>query len=79
MSCMDFLDFKTNTIYEWIIDSGATYHITPNEELLIANNGIHNNVGVEVPIGKRCGIKSIGVVKILEGEELKNVLHVPDL
>lgn len=79
MSGMDSLDFKTGLVYEWIIDSGATHHINPNEKLLIANRGTHNSVRVQVPTGKKCDIKSIGVVKILEGEGLKNVLHVPYL
>jgi len=77
-SGMDSFDFTTYKVYKWIIDSGATHHITPNEELLIANRGTHNSAGVQVPTGKRFDSKSIGVVKILEGAKLKNVLHVPN-
>lgn len=80
MSGIASLDSQTGQVCEWIIDSRATHHITPNEELLIASRRIQdtNTDGVQVPTGNRCNIRNIGITKVLEGHELKNVLHVPN-
>ncbi|XP_015169404.1 uncharacterized protein [Solanum tuberosum] len=43
MSGMASLNSKPSRVYEWIIDSGATHHITPNEELMTAIRRIQGN------------------------------------
>uniref|UniRef100_A0A3Q7HKF6 CCHC-type domain-containing protein n=1 Tax=Solanum lycopersicum TaxID=4081 RepID=A0A3Q7HKF6_SOLLC len=68
MSGMASLNSKTSRFYEWIIDSGATHHITPNEETLNTISRVQGNSsdGVQVPTGSRCDIKGIGNAQVLE-------------
>ncbi|XP_004240253.2 uncharacterized protein [Solanum lycopersicum] len=62
ISGMASVNSKTSRVYEWIIDSGATHHITPNEEILTTIKRVQGNSsdGVQVPTGSRCDIKGIG-------------------
>ncbi|KAF3662745.1 hypothetical protein FXO38_11003 [Capsicum annuum] len=66
--------------YKWIIDSGATHHITPFRKLLSALKSLTNqsNNKVQVPTEGRCEVENTGGVSILEGQKLQDVLHVPD-
>ncbi|XP_075099888.1 uncharacterized protein LOC142176373 [Nicotiana tabacum] len=65
---------------DWILDSGASYHITFHKEIMhdIKDCSSHNNSGVQVPTGNKCKVTHIGSVSILDNEVLKDVLHVPD-
>uniref|UniRef100_A0A3Q7G8R1 Reverse transcriptase Ty1/copia-type domain-containing protein n=1 Tax=Solanum lycopersicum TaxID=4081 RepID=A0A3Q7G8R1_SOLLC len=42
------LNSKTSRVYEWIIDSGATHHITHNEEMLTTIRRIQGNCSGEI-------------------------------
>nr|XP_009792311.1 PREDICTED: uncharacterized protein LOC104239381 [Nicotiana sylvestris] len=62
---------------EWIIDTGASYHITPYKELLTTFRTLknQNNNRVQVPTGGRVEITSIGDAVILGSYKLENILH----
>ncbi|KAG5617557.1 hypothetical protein H5410_017381, partial [Solanum commersonii] len=55
MSGMNSLDFKTDTVYEWIIDSGAIHHITPNEDHVYSNEDVVLDTTMVEP--SVCGIE----------------------
>ncbi|OIT08991.1 hypothetical protein A4A49_58033, partial [Nicotiana attenuata] len=65
---------------EWIIDSGASHHITPCKELLDELRSLEKQQDsrVQVPTGSRSSIACAGSTKILGGQKITNVLHVPD-
>ncbi|KAH0678951.1 hypothetical protein KY284_020036 [Solanum tuberosum] len=71
---------KLNTNVEWIVDSGASHHITCCDTYLKDSNPMiqSENNRVEVPTGSKIQIEHIGDSVILGDHTLKNVLHVPD-
>ncbi|OIT04807.1 hypothetical protein A4A49_65077, partial [Nicotiana attenuata] len=64
----------------WIIDTGASHHVTPHKEVLdnIRKIENQNNSAVQVPTGGKCHVEHTGNVKMLDELILKDVLHVPD-
>lgn len=62
----------------WIIDTGASNHVTGNESHLF---DIHDNVAcpVGLPDGKKIVATKKGRVRLFENLYLKNVLYVPTL
>ncbi|OIT29853.1 hypothetical protein A4A49_57974, partial [Nicotiana attenuata] len=68
------------SIEEWIVDSGATYHITHNKEILsnVRSMKGQEHSGVQLPTGVRAEIKHAGSAGVLGKENVKNVLHVPN-
>lgn len=66
--------------YEWIIDSGASHHITHCRKALTNHKAVKdsNCNKVEVPAGAKIHIEGTGSAKILGNITLKDVLHVPD-
>ena len=73
-----FCMFTSFGNHNWIIDSGATDHITYDLSLL------HNVKAVQVPCyitlsnGKKAQVKNIGSLFLNQGLELENVLHIPE-
>ena len=71
-----------NTETKWILDSGCSFHMTPNKSWF---EELDEQVGVSVLLGnnKSCEITGIGSVrfKLHDGAErvIKNVRLVPDL
>ncbi|XP_071728760.1 uncharacterized protein [Rutidosis leptorrhynchoides] len=67
-----------DTLNSWIIDSGASDHITNREEWL--DNVIsHKTIGpVIIPNGNSVPVERIGNVKLTDGISLKRVLNVPE-
>lgn len=65
---------------EWIVDSGASYHITLCKELLCEIKGLEEDLSdkVQAPIGGRSQIPSAGSTTIFGLSKMKNVLYVPD-
>ncbi|XP_060183222.1 uncharacterized protein LOC132613193 [Lycium barbarum] len=63
--------------YEWIVDSGASHHITPSKELLHALRNLSDQKGnqVQIPTEGKSHIESAGNAMILEGQKIQNVLH----
>jgi len=67
--------------HTWIIDSGASHHITFDRECLdevFKTTSSGENGGVQVLNGGRCEVTHTGSTKILRSHKLKNVLFVPD-
>jgi len=65
---------------KWIIDSGATHHITYCENLLSDCRKLLESSSnkVQVPTRSKIHVEHVGNAVILENCRLKNVLHVPD-
>lgn len=63
---------------DWIIDSGASDHITPHFELLHSVQPLKIPRLITMPNGKQSKITHIGSVKLTPTLTLCNVLHVPD-
>ena len=60
----------------WIIDSGATDHISKVSPTPDGNRPKHNFV--ELPNGEKTRIDSVGTIKLSDSLTIKDVLHVPD-
>ena len=64
--------------HSWIIDSGASDHITPNLSLFLDKRPILQQCHIIMPNGSPTQIKRIGFVQIGPNLVLKDILHVPD-
>ena len=71
-----FLTYFANR--DWIIDSGASDHITPNLEMLTSVQKLSNPGYITMPNGKHSRIAHIGSVRLSPTLLLTNVLHVPE-
>ena len=73
--------FSTNIASHcWIIDSGASHHITANEHLLKNSKcmaGSHQDK-VNLPTGDKASITHIGDTHLFNNEVIKDVLCVPE-
>ncbi|OIT33194.1 hypothetical protein A4A49_56054, partial [Nicotiana attenuata] len=67
------------SLCEWVVDTGASHHITCDKEILsnIENIEQHRNHKVQIPTGSKCSVTHKGKTSILQGYELKDVLYVP--
>jgi len=63
---------------DWIIDSGASDHITPHLPLLSSVHQLKTPGYITMPNGKQSKIAHIGSVQLTPTLLLSNVLHVPD-
>ena len=63
---------------DWIIDSGASDHITPNLDILTSVHKLSIPGFITMPNGKHSKIAHIGSVQLTPTLLLTNVLHVPD-
>lgn len=64
------------TLY-WIIDSGATDHISPSSHLL-DKKSLSMFESVQMPNGGKATIESIGSIRVNPHIKLDDVLHVPN-
>lgn len=66
--------------YEWIIDSGVTYHITSCKYLLAELKYLdaQNLDIIQLPIENKAQIAGMGKFIIQGGHILKEILHVPN-
>ncbi|KAL2944439.1 Retrovirus-related Pol polyprotein from transposon RE1 [Bienertia sinuspersici] len=62
---------------EWIVDSGATHHMTGNKDLLTGMKSVNQHQHINRPNGGTSEIKRVGEVNFLNGLTLKNVLYLP--
>lgn len=62
----------------WIIDSGATDHITCSRELIEEEKGAGNQLPVQIPNGQNLAVKSIGKANLPNGLRINKVLYIPD-
>lgn len=69
---------KVYTTNSWVIDSGATEHITCNENYLynLVENGL--SLPVKIPNGESIPVKNIGNARLPNGLDIKCVLNVPN-
>ena len=63
---------------KWIIDSGATDHITPNLHCFSSYTPLAHNSFITMPNGKQAQIHHIGTIALTPSLTLYNALHVPD-
>nr|XP_033510341.1 uncharacterized protein LOC117275089 [Nicotiana tomentosiformis] len=65
---------------EWVVDSGATHHITSNLELLSDVKCIikTDRDRVHLPTGEQADITHIGSATLLDKREIKDVLYAPN-
>ncbi|MFS7957032.1 putative RNA-directed DNA polymerase [Helianthus anomalus] len=68
---------KSNHTDDWIIDSGATEHITHEIKTLKIKTGSEGEEPVTIPNGDAIPVKGRGDCTLKEGLELKDVLYVP--
>lgn len=78
-------NFTTNPVNEWIMDSGASRHMTPNRSYFSSFNEI-NDVTVKLGNHEKLDVKGIGTIEIEKWVNRKwiagridNVWYVPDL
>ena len=62
----------------WIIDSGASDHITPHLNLFFSFQPLKNPAYITMPNGKHSRVSHIGSVRLTSILIFPNVLHVPD-
>ena len=62
----------------WILDTGATHHMSPHESVFQTYTPVDKNHRVFIANGGALMVGGKGTIKI-KGITLKNVLHVPDL
>ena len=67
---------KTKTHDEWIIDSGASEHVTHNKALFKTMKENLNSTSVTIPNGDTINIEGVGNIHIPNGFGLKSVLNV---
>jgi len=75
---MVFVFFTSIDSHTWIIDSGASDHITPDLSLLHDVKVFFGCCYITMPNGKKAYMKHIGSLVLSPGLVLKGVLHVPD-
>lgn len=62
---------------EWIMDTGATNHMTSNLKLLVNLKPVVANMTVNLPTGAKAMVSHVGDVYLQNGLQLLNVLYVP--
>ncbi|KAL8151013.1 hypothetical protein V2J09_020821 [Rumex salicifolius] len=62
----------------WILDSGATDHITPHLSFLDNPNTVSKPTSMTLPNGHKSMIKHCGNISLNSTLQLSNILHVPD-
>jgi len=75
-----FLSFNASSTENiWIIDSGATDHMTPHSSCFSSYNALSCNQHITVVDGSNTPITGRGNIHLQPSFPLKNVLHVPNL
>nr|GEX59723.1 integrase, catalytic core [Tanacetum cinerariifolium] len=76
--CMLCLSAATNsTLYYWILDTGATDHMTPHSKSILRAKILKNMPEITLPNGQSSVITKTRQVKLNNGIVLKDVLCVP--
>ncbi|XP_074377166.1 uncharacterized protein LOC141718684 [Apium graveolens] len=63
--------------HTWIVDTGATNHMTSNPEILTNVKLVLTHMSVNLPTGARTVVSHVGDVSLQNGLKLLNVLYVP--
>ena len=75
-----FLSFNASGIENlWIIDSGATDHMTPHSSYFSSYTTSSGNQHITVANGSHNPVTGCGNIHLQPSLHLKNVLHVPSL
>lgn len=69
---------KINSLKHWIIDSGATEHITCDGTMLKNQTGIGSSAPVKIPNGEKVPVMGVGDISLPNGLKLNGVLNIPD-
>lgn len=70
---------KTGNYKPWIVDSGASDHMTGDKSLFHHYNPCYDGLSVKIADGTLSKVAGTGSVTLSEDIELKSVLHVPNL
>lgn len=70
-----FTSINNNT---WIVDSGASDHITYDLSLLQKVRSIQDHCYITLPNGKKAQIRNTGSMTLSPDLILRDVLHIPD-
>lgn len=62
---------------EWIVDTGATYHMTPNLSYLHSTKTFKTPILITLPDGSIKIVKTVGNVRLNHLLEFNEVLYVP--
>jgi len=73
-----FCLLSTKPELSWIVDSGASNHITPHLHLFKSYTPVIHGCFITMPNGKKVQIKHIGRVELSTNLTLHDVLHEPD-
>jgi len=74
----NFCFLSTQSGFKWIIDSGATDHITPHLHLFHSYQIVSKPCFITMPTGKQVQVQHVGTVQLSPSIILQGVLHVPD-
>jgi len=69
---------STQLQQSWIVDSGATDHITPHLHLFHSFSPMTKVCSITMPNGRQVAVKHVGTVMLHPNIILQGVLHVPD-
>ena len=61
----------------WVLDSGATHHVSHNKDLYIEYRSLENTY-VTLPNGYTVHIEGIGFIQLTDDISLHNVLYIPE-
>lgn len=70
---------KFDESLSWIVDSGATDHMTGNRDLFTSYHESDNSITIIIADGSVSYVKGIGTVKISSSLQLNSVFYVPKL
>lgn len=73
-----FCLLTTQPQQSWIVDSGATNHITPHLHLFRSFSIVPKACYITMPNGRQVEVKHIGTVLLNPNIILQGVLHAPD-
>ena len=61
---------------KWVLDSGASHHMTSHEYLLENLHNLHELISIGLPNGRIILVKKVESVNLGGGLKLKEVLHI---
>jgi len=67
-----------NKEIQWILDSGASHHMTPFSSILEGIPSLEKPFYITVPMGNTVLVERVGNLKLDRNIKLPNVLIVPD-
>lgn len=74
-SFCNFSSFSRDS--NWVNDTGASNHISPNSSALIDSHPLNNSCPIQLSTGDTISVTQLGIVHLSPYLSLHNVLHVP--